>query len=129
MERFGDVIVAAGFEALDFVLPTAQVPDIGSMGNEQIAGLFTGKEGDIVGPAQVGKNGAVLQVVGKEEASKEDFAAKRDEIREGLLQNKRDEMFGMYVANLRQQMEKSGKIVVNPSELKALTGGRGPQGL
>jgi len=113
----------------DPVLPTAQVPDIGSMGNEQIAALFTGKEGDIVGPAQAGQNGAVLQLVSKEEPSAADLAAKKDEIRESLLQNKRDEMFGMYVANLRQQMEKSGKIVVNPSELKALTGGRGPAGL
>jgi peptidyl-prolyl cis-trans isomerase D len=113
----------------DLVLPTGQVPDIGSMGNEQIAGLFTGKEGDIVGPAQAGQNGAVLQLVSKEEPSAADLATKKDEIREGLLQNKRDEMFGMYVANLRQQMEKSGKIVVNPSELKALTGGRGPAGL
>ena len=113
----------------DFVLPTAQVPDVGSMANEQIAGLFSGKEGDIVGPAQAGQNGAVLQLVSKEEPTAADLAAKKDEIREGLLQNKRDELFGLYVANLRQQLEKSGKIVVNPSELKALTGGRGPQGL
>jgi peptidyl-prolyl cis-trans isomerase D len=112
----------------DFVLPTAQVPDIGSMGNEQIAGVFTGKEGDIVGPAQVGQSGAVLQLESKEEPSAADLAAKKDEIRESLLQSKRDEMFGMYVGNLRQQMEKSGKIVVNQNEMKALTGGRGPAG-
>ena len=65
----------------------------------------------------------------REAPSAADLVAKKDEIREGLLQQKRNEMFGMYVTNLRQLMEKSGKIVVNQNELKALTGGRGPTGL
>jgi peptidyl-prolyl cis-trans isomerase D len=111
------------------VLATGQVPDIGSMSNESVAGVFAAKVGDIVGPAQAGQNGAVLQVVSREEPTTAEIAQKQDEIREGLLQNKREEMFGMYVSNLRQQMEKSGKIVINSNEMKTLTGGRGPAGL
>lgn len=111
------------------VLATGQVPDIGSMSNEGVAGVFAGKAGDIVGPAQVGQNGAVLQVVSREEPAPAEMAAKKDEVREGMLQNKRQEIFGMFVANLRQQMEKSGKIVVNQAEKKQLTGGFGPTGL
>jgi peptidyl-prolyl cis-trans isomerase D len=111
------------------VLPTGQVPDIGSMSAEGVAGVFSGKVGDIVGPAQVAQNGAVLQVVSREEPDAAEIAQKKDEIREGLLQNKRGEMFGMYVSNLRQQMEKSGKIVINENEKKALIGSRGPSGL
>jgi peptidyl-prolyl cis-trans isomerase D len=68
-------------------------------------------------------------VVSREEPSAAEMAQKKDEIREGLLQQKRQEMFGMYVTNLRQQMEKSGKIVVNQAEKKQLTGGFGPAGL
>ena len=50
-----------------------------------------------------------------------DFAAKRDQIREQLLQSQRQELFGLYVNNLRAQMEKSGKIKINQDELKTLT--------
>ena len=111
------------------VLATGQVPDIGSMGNEGVAGVFAGKPGDIVGPAQVGQNGAVLQIVSREEPSTAEMEQKKDEVREGLLQQKRQEIFGLYVTNLRQQMEKSGKIVINQAEKKQLTGGFGPAGL
>jgi peptidyl-prolyl cis-trans isomerase D len=111
------------------VLATGQVPDIGSMGNEGVAGVFAGKPGDIVGPAQVGQNGAVLQIVDREEPTAAEMEQKKDEIHESLLQQKRQEIFGLYVTNLRQQMEKSGKIVINQAERKQLTGGLGPAGL
>ena len=99
------------------------------MSNEGVAGVFAGKPGDIVGPAQAGQNGAVLQVVSREEPTAAEMAQKKDEVREVLLQTKRQEMFGLYVTNLRQQMEKSGKIVINQNEKKQLTGGLGPAGL
>jgi peptidyl-prolyl cis-trans isomerase D len=111
------------------VLATGQVPDIGSMASEGVAGVFAGKPGDIVGPAQVGQNGAVLQIVAREEPTAAEMEQKKDEIRESLLQTKRQEIFGLYVTNLRQQMEKSGKIVINQAERKQLTGGLGPAGL
>jgi len=111
------------------VLATGQVPEIGSMAGEGVAGVFAGKPGDIVGPAQVGQNGAVLQVVTREEPTAAEMDQKKDEIRESLLQTKRQEIFGLYVTNLRQQMEKSGKIVINQAERKQLTGGLGPAGL
>jgi peptidyl-prolyl cis-trans isomerase D len=111
------------------VLATGQVPDIGSMGNEGLAGVFAGKPGDIVGPAQVGQNAAVVQVDAREEPAPAEMEQKKDEIRESLLQAKRQEIFGLYVTNLRQQMEKSGKIVINQAERKQLTGGLGPSGL
>jgi hypothetical protein len=38
-----------------------------------------------------------------------------------LLQNKQQEIFGLFVSNLRDQMEKSGKIKINQEEMKALT--------
>ncbi len=121
--------LGASVKSSEPVLPTGQVPDIGSMSAEGVAGVFSAKVGDVVGPAQVGQNGAVLQVVSREEPTAAEIAQKKDEIREGLLQNKREEMFGMYMSNLRQQMEKSGKIVINENERKALTAGRGPAGL
>jgi hypothetical protein len=38
-----------------------------------------------------------------------------------LLQGKQQELFELYVTNLRAQMEKSGKIKINQEEMKALT--------
>jgi hypothetical protein len=54
-------------------------------------------------------------------ASEADFTAKRDQIRDALLQGKQQELFGLFVTNLRDQMEKSGKIKINQDELKTLT--------
>ena len=53
--------------------------------------------------------------------SDSDFAAKRDQIRDSLLQAKQQQLFGLFVSNLRGQMEKSGKIKINQDEMKALT--------
>ena len=72
-----------------------------------------------------GGSGVVLQVVEKQQPSEQDFATKRDQIRDSLLQNKQSELFGLFVANLRQQMEKSGKIKINPDEMKNLTRSQG----
>ena len=43
------------------------------------------------------------------------------EIRDTLVQNKESELFGLFMANLRDQMEKSGKIKINEQEMKNLT--------
>jgi len=63
----------------------------------------------------------VIAVIQVQAPSEDDFAAKRDQIRDTLLQAKEQELFGLFVTNLRDQMEKSGKIKVNQEELKALT--------
>jgi hypothetical protein len=38
-----------------------------------------------------------------------------------LVQGKQQEIFALYVTNLRNQMEKAGKIKINQDEMKALT--------
>jgi hypothetical protein len=50
-----------------------------------------------------------------------DFAARRDQIRDALLQGKEQELFELFVTNLRDQMQKAGKIKINQDELKTLT--------
>ena len=63
----------------------------------------------------------VIDVPEVQAPSEADFAAKRDQIRDTLLQGKEQELFGLFVTNLRDQMEKSGKIKINQDEMKALT--------
>jgi peptidyl-prolyl cis-trans isomerase D len=112
--------LGASMKTSDYVLPDGQVPDIGSM-TGQAAVAFTMKSGEISGPIMSGGGGAVLQLIDNQKPSEADFAAKRDEIRDQLLQQKQQEIFGLFISNLRDQMEKSGKIKINQEELKALT--------
>ena len=87
----------------------------------QAAVAFTMKPGDISAPINSGGNGVVISMDEVQAPSDADFAAKRDQIRDSLLQSKEQELFGLFVTNLREQMEKSGKIKVNQEEMKALT--------
>jgi peptidyl-prolyl cis-trans isomerase D len=120
--------LGATVKTSDFVLPDAQVPDIGSMTGEASV-VFNMKPGDISGPVNSGANGVVLSLLEVQAPTEDDFAAKRDEIREQLLQSQKHELFGLFVNNVRQQMEKSGKIKINQDELKALTHAESESGI
>ena len=116
--------LGATMKTSDFVLPDGQVPDVGSMAG-QASVAFSMKPGEISGPVNAGNNGVVLSVVEKQEPTDQDFAAKKDQIRDGLLGAKQRDLFEMFISNLRQQMEKSGKIKINEQEMKNLTKGQG----
>jgi peptidyl-prolyl cis-trans isomerase D len=112
--------LGATVETSDLVLPDGQVPDIGSM-TGPAAVAFNMKPGDISGPINSGANGVVISVLEVQGSTDADFAAKRDQIRDTLLQSKEQELFGLFMTNLRDQMEKAGKIKINQEELKTLT--------
>jgi peptidyl-prolyl cis-trans isomerase D len=112
--------LGAELKTSELVAPDGQVPDVGSM-TGQAAVAFSMKPGDISGPINSGGNGVVIAVTEVQPPSDADFAAKRDQIRDTLLQNKEQELFGLFVTNLRDQMQKSGKIKINQEEMKALT--------
>jgi hypothetical protein len=69
----------------------------------------------------------VLSVLEKQDPTDQDYAAKKDQIRDSLRLNKQQELFGLFVSNLRQQMEKSGKIKINEQELKSLSKRQGSE--
>jgi peptidyl-prolyl cis-trans isomerase D len=115
--------LGATYKTSDLVMPDGQVPDIGSM-TGPAAVAFTLKPGEISGPINSGDNGAVLTVTDRQAPSEQDFAAKKDQIRETLMQKKQNEAFGLYLETLRQNLEKSGKIKINQAELQTLTRSR-----
>lgn len=112
--------LGAELKTSDFVLPNGQVPDLGSLSG-QAAVAFTLQAGQISGPINNGNVGAVLSILERQEPSSQDFAAKKDQTREELLENKQSEIFNVFLSNLRDQMEKSGVIKINQDEYKALT--------
>src|SRR5436305_5443993 len=115
--------LGATYKSSDLVLPDGQVPDIGSM-TGPAAVAFTLKPGEISGPINSGDNGAVLTVMDRQAPTEQDFAAKKDQIRETLVQKKQNEAFALYLETLRQNLEKSGKIKINQAELQTLTRSR-----
>lgn len=115
--------LGAQYKTSDFVLPDAQVPDIGSM-TGAAAVAFTLKPGEISGPIDSGNAGAVLAVIDRQAPTDQDYAAKKDQIRDQLKQAKQGEVFGLFLSNLRESMEKSGKVKINQKEMAALTKAR-----
>jgi parvulin-like peptidyl-prolyl isomerase len=83
--------------------------------------IFTLKPGEISGPINTGSNGVVAQLLEKQAPTDQDFAAKKNEIRQTLLDGKQNELFSLFVSNLRKEMEKSNKLKVNQEEMKNLT--------
>jgi peptidyl-prolyl cis-trans isomerase D len=111
--------LGATVKTSDLVPPDGQVPDIGSM--TSASAIFSLKPGDISGPITAGGNGVVAQLLEKQTPTDQEFVAKRDEIRQSLLEAKQNDLFGLFVANLRKDMEKSHRLKVNQEEMKNLT--------
>ena len=84
----------------------------------------TMQPGEISGPINTGSSGAVLSLVDRQAPSPADFQKQKDQVREQVQQEKRNQVLELFIANLREQMEKSGKIQINQQVLKQLTAPR-----
>ena len=118
--------LGATVKTSDLVAPDGQVPDIGSMSGA--SALFALKPGDISAPITAGTNGIVAQLLEKQAPTEEEFAAKKDAIRQSLVEAKQNDLFALFVTNLRKEMEKSNRLKVNQQEMKALTRQSGQEG-
>ncbi|HEV7674128.1 MAG TPA: peptidyl-prolyl cis-trans isomerase [Candidatus Angelobacter sp.] len=109
----------------DLVSRTQQVPDIGSLSGPANA-AFTMKQGEISGPLNLGTSQAVLQILERREPSPTDadFAKQRDQLRERLASQKRQEVLTLFVTDLNTRLEKEGKVKINKTEMDNLTKSR-----
>ena len=110
----------------DLVAPDGQVPDIGSMTNA--IAVFSLKPGEISGPITAGGSGVVAQLLEKQAPTDQEFAEKKDQVRQSLLEAKQSDLFGLFVTNLRKDMEKSKRLKVNEEEMKNLSRQSGQEG-
>jgi peptidyl-prolyl cis-trans isomerase D len=110
----------------ELVAPDGQVPDIGSMANA--SKIFALNPGETSGPLTAGGNGVVAQLIEKQAPTDQDFAEKKDQIRQSLLEAKQNDLFGLFVTNLRKDMETSHRLKVNQEEMKNLTRQGGQEG-
>jgi peptidyl-prolyl cis-trans isomerase D len=118
--------LGAAVKTSDLVAPDGQVPDIGSMSNA--SAIFALKPGDISGPITAGGNGVVAELLEKQAPTDREFTEKKDQIRQSLLEAKQNDLFGLFVTNLRKDMEKSNRLKVNQEEMKNLTRQGGQEG-
>ena len=93
----------------DLVGKEGQVPDLGAMSG-QGAVAFTLAKGAISGPINTGQNGIVLQLIDKQEPSTDDVAKNFNTTRNTLLNNKREEVFEVYLGTLQAKYEKAGAV-------------------
>ncbi|MBZ5504119.1 MAG: peptidyl-prolyl cis-trans isomerase [Acidobacteriia bacterium] len=109
----------------DVVSRTQQVPDIGNMGGPASV-AFTMKAGEISGPLNVGGSAAVLQIVERQEPSTAEpgFAQQRDQLRERLASEKRQEVITLFLNDLGARLEKEGKVKINKAEMDSLAKSR-----
>lgn len=118
--------LGATIKTSELVLPDGQVPDVGSMAGAANV-IFDLNVGEISTPINTGANGIVAQVREKQAPTDQEYSAKKDQIRQALLDSKESELFSLFISSLRKDMEKSRKVQINQDELKSLTR-RGEEG-
>jgi peptidyl-prolyl cis-trans isomerase D len=75
--------------------------------------IFAMKPGEATKtPIKVGENYYVVAVTKREDANMDDFAKQRSSLLEQTLARKRNEVFGDYLASVRQKFETSGDIKI-----------------
>ncbi|MBS1816105.1 MAG: peptidylprolyl isomerase [Acidobacteria bacterium] len=93
----------------DMVGKDGNVPELGLMSGPG-AVAFTLPKGGVSDPITAGRNGAVLQVIDKQEPSAEEIAQNFEKTREALLGKKKDEVFGAYMGTVLDNYNKGGGI-------------------
>jgi peptidyl-prolyl cis-trans isomerase D len=106
----------------DLVGRSGQVPDIGQLASVA-PGLFDLNIGQISNPINTGRNGIVAKLVDKQQPTAEEIAKNLDQTRDTLLQERREQMFQVFVTNLVDQYQKQGRIRLNKKTQSALTPG------
>jgi peptidyl-prolyl cis-trans isomerase D len=103
--------VGATIKTSELVSENGQVPDLGAVG--QVAPqLFDLKTGDFSGPINAGRTGVVAKLVDKQEPSAEEMAKNLDQTRGGLLEQRQNEVFGLFMNTLMEDYKKHKRILI-----------------
>jgi peptidyl-prolyl cis-trans isomerase D len=101
--------VGATVKSSDLVSPTGQVPDLGEVG--QVAPqLFDLKPGDVSGAINAQRTGVVAKIVDKQEPSAAEIAGNFDQTREQLLDQRRSEVFNVFLGSVMNDYKKHKRI-------------------
>jgi peptidyl-prolyl cis-trans isomerase D len=102
----------ATLKTSELVGPSDQVPDLGPV--EQAAPqLFDLTVGQISGPIDAQRTGVVAKLVDKQEPTADEMAKNLDQMREQLLDQRRQEAFSVFLSSVMDDYKKQGRIRVN----------------
>src|ERR1700761_7655544 len=104
--------LGATVKSSDLVGHTGQVPDIGDL-STSAPDLFDLKIGQISKAINTGHSGIVAKIDEKQEPTPDEIAKNFDATRESLLNERREQMFAVFVTALTDRYEKAGGIRMN----------------
>lgn len=110
--------VGATIKSSDLVGRDAQVPDLGALATAAPQ-LFDLNPGQLSGPINTGHTGVVAKITDKQLPTSEEVAQNFDATRDALLDQRRDNMFEVFVSNLQNIYQKDGRIRFNRAGQKA----------
>ena len=104
--------VGATIKSSDLVGRDAQVPDVGQLSTAAPA-LFDLNVGQVSQAINSGRTGIVAKLTEKQQPTPEEIQKNLDQTRDAILNQKREEMFAVFVTNLTEKYQKEGRIRVN----------------
>jgi peptidyl-prolyl cis-trans isomerase D len=104
--------VGATIKTSDLVGRDQQVPDVGSLASSAPA-LFDLGVGQISNAINNNNTGVVAKIVDKQEPTADDMTKNFDATRDTLLNQRRDQMYSVFVSNLVNTYEKADRVLVN----------------
>ena len=93
----------------DLVGHDGQVPDLGALSGAASV-VFTLPKGQISGPINTGRTGAVLVVTDRQEPDAQEIAKNFNQTRDQLLNAQREDIFRVYLGNVTEKYQKSGAV-------------------
>jgi len=104
--------VGATVKTQDFVGRDGQIPDLGQLG-QMAPQVFNLNDGQVSNAINTGRNGVVIKLTGKQEPDAAQIAKNLPQAREQMADQRREEVFAVYVTNVTQEYEKSGRVRMN----------------
>ncbi|HEX6496370.1 MAG TPA: peptidyl-prolyl cis-trans isomerase [Acidobacteriaceae bacterium] len=104
--------VGATVKSSDFIGRDGQLPDLGQIG-QMAPQVFNLSDGQVSNAINTGRNGIVIKLTGKQEPDAAAIAKNLPQAREQMANERREELFAVYVTNITQQYEKSGRVLMN----------------
>jgi peptidyl-prolyl cis-trans isomerase D len=96
----------------DLVGREGQVPDVGQLATAAPQ-LFSLNPGQVSGAINTGRTGIVAKLLQKNEPAADEIAKNFDQTRDGVLSQRREEMFSVFSTNLVDRYQKEKRIRVN----------------
>ena len=106
-KQFGAVVKTSDLVGMD-----AQVPDLGQLASSAPA-LFKLPANSISSAFNTGRTGFVAKILEREEPTEDQISANFGQTRDALLEQRREQVFAIFITSLQDKYQKDGLIRLN----------------